>query len=144
MPQKPITGNAEQMLITQDSDLAGEDIVSDKYLKFLVKELKPFIDQTYPTQPGKDDTFIMGSSMGGMISAYAIAEYPAVFGGAACLSTHWSRSGEAVIDWYKNHWPITRRGPGVSGCTFPLRSCSGSTDPDGQSTMAWYVKCSSI
>jgi predicted alpha/beta superfamily hydrolase len=105
MPQKPITGNAEQMLVTQDSDLAGEDIVSDKYLKFLVEELKPFIDQTYPTQPGKDDTFIMGSSMGGMISAYAIAEYPDVFGAAACLSTHWSRSGEAVIDWYKNHWP---------------------------------------
>jgi pimeloyl-ACP methyl ester carboxylesterase len=34
------------------------------------------------------NTFIMGSSMGGLISAYALCEYPNVFGGAACLSTH--------------------------------------------------------
>jgi len=40
-----------------------------------------------------------------MISAYAIAEYPGVFGGAACLSTHWRRHGPAVVDWYKSHWP---------------------------------------
>ena len=31
----------------------------------------------------------MGSSMGGLISMYAICEYPEVFGGAGCLSTHW-------------------------------------------------------
>ena len=32
---------------------------------------------------------MLGSSMGGLISLYALAEYPRVFGGAACLSTHW-------------------------------------------------------
>ena len=37
----------------------------------------------------KKHTFIAGSSMGGLISLYAICEYPKVFGGAACLSTHW-------------------------------------------------------
>ena len=31
--------------------------------------------------------------MGGMISAYAISEYPEIFGGAACLSTHWPLGG---------------------------------------------------
>ena len=35
------------------------------------------------------NTFIGGSSMGGLISMYAVCEYPAVFGGAMCLSTHW-------------------------------------------------------
>jgi enterochelin esterase-like enzyme len=61
---------------------------SDDYLRFLVKELKPFIDRNFPTLRKRSDTFIMGSSMGGLISLYAMCEYPRVFGGAACLSTH--------------------------------------------------------
>lgn len=63
--------------------------VSDNYLKFLVQELKPFIDKTFSTKKDRANTFIMGSSMGGLISMYAICEYPQVFGAAACLSTHW-------------------------------------------------------
>lgn len=62
---------------------------SDNYLRFLVKELKPFIDSAYATLPSRVHTFIAGSSMGGLISMYAICEYPKVFGGAACISTHW-------------------------------------------------------
>lgn len=62
---------------------------SDKYLKFLVTELKPFIDKKYSVYKDKNHTFVAGSSMGGLISMYAICEYPEVFGGAACLSTHW-------------------------------------------------------
>jgi enterochelin esterase-like enzyme len=65
------------------------DVRSDGYLKFLVTELKPFIDKTFSTYTDRDHTFIAGSSMGGLISLYAICEYPDVFGGAACLSTHW-------------------------------------------------------
>jgi len=61
---------------------------ADNYLKFIVKELKPFIDKTYNIKKGRKNTFIAGSSMGGLISLYAICEYPEVFGGAACLSTH--------------------------------------------------------
>lgn len=62
---------------------------SDLYLKFLVSELKPFIDKNFSTKTDQKNTFIAGSSMGGLISMYAICEYPKVFGGAACLSTHW-------------------------------------------------------
>jgi enterochelin esterase-like enzyme len=62
---------------------------SDLYLKFLVTELKPFIDENFSTKPDQKNTFIAGSSMGGLISMYAICEYPKVFGGGACLSTHW-------------------------------------------------------
>jgi enterochelin esterase-like enzyme len=61
---------------------------SDNYLKFLVKELKPFIDKNFATYKDKNHTFIAGSSMGGLISLYAICEYPNIFGGAACISTH--------------------------------------------------------
>jgi predicted alpha/beta superfamily hydrolase len=65
------------------------DINSDNYLKFIVKEVKPFIDKNYPVYTDANHTAIMGSSMGGLISMYAICEYPKVFSKAACLSTHW-------------------------------------------------------
>ncbi len=63
--------------------------LADAYLRFIVEELKPAIDQRYATRREPAGTFVMGSSMGGMISIYAICEYPQVFGGAAGLSTHW-------------------------------------------------------
>jgi predicted alpha/beta superfamily hydrolase len=62
---------------------------SDNYLKFIVKELKPYIDQKYSVYTNSENTYIAGSSMGGLISMYAMCEYPKIFGGAACLSTHW-------------------------------------------------------
>jgi enterochelin esterase-like enzyme len=63
--------------------------LADAYLRFIVEELKPVIDRQYATRPGPESTFIVGSSMGGLISIYALCEYPQVFGGAAGLSTHW-------------------------------------------------------
>ncbi|SFS71969.1 alpha/beta hydrolase [Lutibacter maritimus] len=62
---------------------------SDNYLKFIVEEVKPYIDLNFSVYKNPDNTVIAGSSMGGLISMYAICEYPKVFGGAACLSTHW-------------------------------------------------------
>ena len=65
---------------------------SDDYLRFLVEELKPAIDRKYRTHPEAAGTFVMGSSMGGLISIYAMCEYPDVFAGAAGMSTHWMGS----------------------------------------------------
>ena len=67
---------------------------SDAYLRFLVDELKPAIDARYATDPGREACFVMGSSMGGLISVYALCEHPQVFGAAAALSTHWIGSFE--------------------------------------------------
>jgi predicted alpha/beta superfamily hydrolase len=64
-------------------------ILSDAYLKFQVKELKPYFDSAYATIPEAKNTTIMGSSMGGMISLYALQQYPEVFGNTICISTHW-------------------------------------------------------
>lgn len=62
---------------------------ADNYLRFIVQELKPYIDRRYATRTEASATFTMGSSMGGLVSVYAMNEYPHVFGGAAGLSTHW-------------------------------------------------------
>ncbi len=58
----------------------------DQYVDFLAKTLKPFIDKNYRTEKGKQNTFIAGSSMGGLISMYAVLKYPKVFGGAGIFS----------------------------------------------------------
>jgi pimeloyl-ACP methyl ester carboxylesterase len=54
-----------------------------------VEELKPYIDSNYSVGTGPEHAAVMGSSMGGLISLYAISEFPHVFGAAACVSTHW-------------------------------------------------------
>lgn len=96
-PQKPfesLTQNQQDSIYNANrsngqSVFNNGKINSDNYLKFIVKELKPIIDKKYSVYTDQKHTFIAGSSMGGLISMYAICEYPSVFGGAACLSTHW-------------------------------------------------------
>ncbi len=56
------------------------------YSDFLVNTVKPLIDSTYRTLTGPENTAIMGSSMGGIISFHLAWEYPKVFGMAGCLS----------------------------------------------------------
>ena len=69
--------------------LYGGDPLSDGYLKFIVHELRPLIDSRFNVMTDRANTIIMGSSMGSLISLYAIDEYPQVFGGAGMMSTHW-------------------------------------------------------
>lgn len=96
-PQKPFESltQTEKDTVIAQLQRAGRTSetfmpVSGNYLKFIVKELRPFINKKYPVYTNRENTFIAGSSMGGLISVYAICEYPEIFGGAACLSTHWA------------------------------------------------------
>jgi glycosidase/predicted alpha/beta superfamily hydrolase len=103
VPAKPV---AESKAADDWLDLAWlrrEPRLSDSYLRFLVEELKPIIDTTYRTLPGRDDTFVMGSSAGALISLYAWLEYPGVFGGAGCVSTHWPAGDGVMIDHLERH-----------------------------------------
>ena len=98
MPQKPYESSAFNRHRKDFHKTTGGPSISDLYLKFLVEELKPFIDGQYNTLPDPANTFVMGSSMGGLISLYAISEYPHIFGGAGCISTHWPIGGMALVD----------------------------------------------
>lgn len=69
--------------------LYGGDPLSDGYLKFIVRELRPMIDRRFNVKTDRANTFILGSSMGSLVSLYAIDEYPQIFGGAGMMSTHW-------------------------------------------------------
>jgi enterochelin esterase-like enzyme len=82
--------------------LYGGDPLSDGYLKFIVRELRPIIDRRFNVKTDRANTVIMGSSMGALISLYAIDEYPQIFGGAGMMSTHWplfmTPDGKSVSD----------------------------------------------
>lgn len=58
----------------------------DAYLEFIAETLKPFIDKHYRTLPSQENTSIAGSSLGGLISYYAMLKYPDTFGNAGVFS----------------------------------------------------------
>lgn len=73
-----------------------------EYMDFIVGVVKPLIDQGYRTLPDRDNTGIMGSSMGALISHYAIVQYPQVFGRAGIFSpTYWT--APPVCDFVAAH-----------------------------------------
>lgn len=90
-----------------------DSLKADNYLRFMVEELMPEINSRYSVSTGRESTFVAGSSMGGLISMYAICEYPDVFGGAACLSTHWvglfraenNPVPDAFLAYFNDHIP---------------------------------------
>ncbi|MFR7590468.1 MAG: alpha/beta hydrolase [Longibaculum sp.] len=71
----------------QETQVKGKIIggEGEKYVKWMIEELKPYIDCRFRTNAL--DTGIVGSSMGGVISAYAALAYPSVFHKCAALST---------------------------------------------------------
>jgi predicted alpha/beta superfamily hydrolase len=73
------------------------------YMKFVVEQLKPFIDKYYRTMPDKEYTASMGSSMGGLISFLLAWNYSDVFGKAACMSSSFYYDGDKAINMVKNY-----------------------------------------
>jgi predicted alpha/beta superfamily hydrolase len=59
---------------------------ADKYIEFIVNTLKPEIDKKYRTKSNAKNTTIMGSSLGGLTSFFAVLKYPEVFGKAGVFS----------------------------------------------------------
>lgn len=130
-PQAPIQSLPPELrrVVAPGGHAADAAPLADAYVRFLATELKPFIDAHYRTRTGRDDTFVMGSSMGGLISLYALCSFPQVFGAAGCLSTHWvittnyaefaaqfapGASGDARVEqmaaayrnWLREHLPV--------------------------------------
>jgi predicted alpha/beta superfamily hydrolase len=73
-----------------------------EYLRFIVDVVKPYVDSHYRTKPGRTDTAMMGSSLGGLISHYAMFEYAKVFGKIGILSpAYWY--APPVFDFTSGH-----------------------------------------
>ncbi len=88
----------EELTPWTNSTYGGGD--GDKYIRFIIETLKPYVDENYKTKPKRENTGIMGSSLGGLISYYAAIQYPATFGMAGIFSPSF---------WYSNEiYPFTK------------------------------------
>ena len=90
--------------------------LGDEYLRFIVEEVKPFIDGKYSTWGDAAHTFVSGSSCGGLISSYALCEYPEVFSGAAGYDRTQEKINEMI---YMLEWPAADGREGYMYRFFP-------------------------
>jgi enterochelin esterase-like enzyme len=99
---------APSALRAQMDAAAGGAVISDRYLAWIAGPLKAWVDSSFRTRTGRDDTAIVGSSMGGLMSCYAFLERPEAFGRAGCVSAHWPavdpRAAEGEDSGVKQMW----------------------------------------
>lgn len=128
------------------------------YTRFIVEVVKPYIDQKYRTKPGRKHTAIMGSSLGGLISHYAIYTYPRVFSKAGIFSPSYWVSEKVFSYTEENPVPKNTRlyllvgkkeGPGmyenmekmhafIKEKGHPEANVYGETDPEGEHNEAFW------
>jgi len=84
-----------------NNDKLGGD--GAKFAQFIVRDLKPYIDKYYRTLPDRNNTIIMGSSLGGLMALYTALEYPKVFGKAGVFSPSlwWSEEAFTQIEKFR-------------------------------------------
>ncbi len=81
------------------NSVLGEGGRGELYAKFVVEEVKPFIDKTYRTKPDRANTGIAGSSLGGLVSLFIVKKYPDTFSRCAAVSPSlWWSLGQFLKD----------------------------------------------
>lgn len=109
MPEKPLEDPHTRAEIDAFMDQFRNDFeffpAGDDYLAFIVEELKPWVDAEFRTRSGQTDTYMIGSSIGALISLYAICRFPEVFRGAGCLSSAWYIGKETFVPWFADNLP---------------------------------------
>ena len=68
-----------------DPEFGSFQGLGDITMQWFIHTFKPYIDTHYPTLSDREHTYIGGSSMGGLMSLYAVLEYNSVFSGAICM-----------------------------------------------------------
>jgi predicted alpha/beta superfamily hydrolase len=72
--------------------------MGDAYVSLLADAILPFVAEKFDVDLHPERTAVMGSSMGGLMSMYAMAQRPEVFGTAICFSTHWPFGGDVMVE----------------------------------------------
>lgn len=93
---------------------------ADAYLDFIVNTLKPHVDKTYRTKTKAKHTIIFGSSLGGLVSYYAVLKYSETFGKAGVFSPSF---------WYTNDiYTLTEKTEKINAKLYFLCGDSESED----------------
>ncbi|NML67247.1 alpha/beta hydrolase [Hymenobacter sp. RP-2-7] len=132
----------------------------EQYVDFLVHTLKPYLDKHFRTRPEPASTGIMGSSMGALISVFAAARHPEVFGRVGVFSPAFWFAGQSLLAFLVQHPPRadarfyflsgTREGPtmvplmaavreALHEAGLPLGQLAFQVLPDGQHA-EWFWK----
>jgi len=82
-------------------DKEGTGGYADLYLQFLIEEVKAYIDSHYRVRPFREDTGIVGSSLGGLLSLYAAIKYPDFFGRIGVISPSLWWDNEIILQMAK-------------------------------------------
>ena len=72
--------------------------MGDAYVSLIADAILPFVAEKFEVELHPERTAVMGSSMGGLMSMYAMSKRPDVFGTAICFSTHWPFGGETMVN----------------------------------------------
>ena len=83
--------------------------LGDEYIKFIINDLKPYIDQNYRTLAAREHTGIAGSSMGGLISFYAGIKYQSVFSKVGVFSPYFITKKEKIKQAYIDAKEISKK-----------------------------------
>ncbi len=84
--------------IPDEYKTTGTDSFGDSYVSLLSDAVLPFVLERYGIEHSVQRTAVMGSSMGGLISLYTMAQRPELFGTAICFSTHWPFGRELMVN----------------------------------------------
>lgn len=93
---------------------------ASRYARFLIEELKPWVDARLRTLADPAHTGVLGSSLGGLVSLHLAWERPEVFGRAGSLS------GSFWLDGW-----LSRKTPGAPQGRVWIDSGSGGSSGDG-------------
>lgn len=99
-PQSIVEKNPEKCWehVPEEYFPTGKEPFGDQYVSLLADAILPFVRERYGIKPNAEKTAVMGSSMGGLMSMYAMGRRPDVFGTAICFSTHWVFGTEFMVE----------------------------------------------
>ena len=104
----------------------------------IIHELKPYIDSAFPTIPFRECTGIGGSSMGGLMAAYALVHCNQYISKAACLSP--SIGSVSGMLWHEmNETPLSPDSR-IYLSWGTNEGYGGVKDPWAEDTSSWLYK----
>ncbi|MCF8529094.1 MAG: DUF2834 domain-containing protein [Aquiluna sp.] len=98
-PQSAMEKNPDKCWehVPDDYFPTGKEPMGDAYVSLLADAIVPFVQDRYGIKPSVKNTAVMGASMGGLMSMYAMGKRPDIFGTAICFSTHWVFGTEFMV-----------------------------------------------
>jgi len=96
-------GDIEIIAVTNEEIISSYKDYNILPIKFIIDELKPFIDAQYRTLTDRENTAVIGSSMGGLISFLISWEHPEIFSKTGCMSSSFYYHEDKVIKMVMNY-----------------------------------------